>query len=353
MARFAQTPLRFGGRSMESSRIWVVRGGNFGQADHIFLELNHLAISSSEVGGDVSHLPATRGAFKEAFGQADNAPRQGSIPAQAGQLYRFVHEMRIGDNVIYPRKSDRTLYWGEVSGPYLYDRERSLEFAHRRPVIWRNKRSRDHFSQGALYELGSIQTLFEVKSFASEFQLKFECPRNDAPAATPDDDQEQTIVRDIAETTRDFIARRLKTDLKGYPMEPFVADLFCAMGYRSHTTRAVRDEGIDVIAHRDELGIEPPILKIQVKAQEANIPADVVKAFYAMIHDRDVGIFITTGGFTQPAQDFARTKGNLKLVDGVGFVELIQRHYDRLELKHRQQIPLRRVLVPDVAIDNV
>lgn len=338
---------------MESSRIWVVRGGNFGQADHIFLDLNHLAISFSEVGGDASHLPPTRGAFKQAFSQSDSGIRPGSIPAQAGQLYRFVHEMRIGDRVIYPRKCDRTLHWGEVIGPYLYDRDRSLEFAHRRAVNWLTKRSRDHFSQGALYELGSMQTLFEVKSFSEEFLAKFEGTRGDGATAAADEDQEQTIVRDISETTRDFIARRLKTELKGYPMEPFVADLFCAMGYRSHATRAVRDEGIDVIAHRDELGIEPPILKIQVKAQEANVAADAVKAFYAMIQDRDVGIFITTGGYTQAAQDFARTKGNLKLVDGVAFVELIERHYDRLDLKHRQQIPLRRVLVPDVAIDEV
>jgi restriction system protein len=70
------------------------------------------------------------------------------------------------------------------------------------------------------------------------------------------------------------------------------------------------------------------------------------------VHDRDVGIFITTGGFTQPAHDFAKTKGNLKLVDGVTFVDLIQRHYDGLNLKHRQQIPLRRVLVPDLAFDE-
>ena len=335
---------------METKRIWAVRAGNFGQADHIFLDLNQLAISFTEVGGDVSHLPATRGAFKEAFGRSETPLRQTSIPAQAGQLYRFVHEMRIGDNVIYPRKSDRTLRWGEVTGPYLFDRDRSVEFAHRRSVAWLGKMSRDLFTQGALYEIGSIMTLFEVKSFADEFRRKFEGPRLDAGSA--DDESEDLAVRDIAETTRDFISRKLKTDLKGYPMEPFIADLFCAMGYRSQATRSVRDDGIDVIAHRDELGIEPPILKIQVKVQEANIAADVVKAFYAMVHERDVGIVITTGGFTQAALDFARTKGNLKLVDGVALVELIQRHYDRLQLKYRQQIPLRRVLVPDLALDE-
>ena len=163
-----------------------------------------------------------------------------------------------------------------------------------------------------------------------------------------DDDTQARVARDIAETTRDFISKKIKTDLKGYALEPFVADLFRAMGYNAHATRAMRDDGIDVTAHRDELGIEPPILKIQVKAHEANVSSDLVKAFYAMIHERDVGIFITTGGFTVAAQDFARTKGNLKLVDGVEFVGLIEKYYDGLDLKFRKQIPLRRMLVPDV-----
>ena len=99
-------------------------------------------------------------------------------------------------------------------------------------------------------------------------------------------------MRDIGETTRDFISRRIKTDLKGYALEPFVAALFRAMGYAAQATRRSRDDGVDVIAHRDELGIEPPILKIQVKAHEASIGADAVKAFYAMVEERDVGIFI-------------------------------------------------------------
>ena len=96
-----------------------------------------------------------------------------------------------------------------------------------------------------------------------------------------------------------------------------------------------------------KLGIEPPIIKIQVKTHEANIGADAVKAFYAMVHERDVGIFIATSAFTSTAREFARSKANLKLMTGVELIELIQKYYDNLALKYRQQIPLRRILVPD------
>ena len=264
---------------MEKRRIWAVRAGSFGQADHIFLGLNQIAISFAESGGDVSQLPAARSAFRDAVGASHAA----TAPTQANQLFRFLHEMRIGDYVIYPRKSDRTLHWGEVTGPYIFDRERSNEFAHRRGVEWLAKLSRDVFSQGALYEIGSILTLFEVKSFAAEFLRKFAAASQDSGLLPEEEDMEEAAARDVSETTRDFIA------------------------------------------------------------------ADVVKAFYAMVHERDVGVFITTGGFTQSALEFARTKGNIKLVDGVQFIDLIERHYDALDAKHRREIPLRRVLVPDLA----
>ena len=327
---------------MGEHRIWAVRAGNAGQADHIFTEHDQIALSFSEVGGDARHLPPSRGAFKEAFTRSGNS-KPASIPIQAGQLYRFVHEMRIGDRIIYPRKCDRTLRWGEVVGPYVYEAENSGEFAHRRSVRWKARLSRDEFTQGALYELGSTLALFEVKSYSDEFLRRF-----DAGAGPAEEDVEENVVRDIAETTRDFIARKLRTHFKGFAAEAFIADLFCAMGYRAQATPTYRDDGVDVIAHRDELGIEPPILKIQVKTNDANIGADPVKAFYAMVEDRDVGVFVTTGGYSSSAIEFARTRGNLRLVAGVELIALIQKHYDGLSSHYRQQIPLRRVLAPDL-----
>jgi restriction system protein len=337
-----------------SFRVWAVRAGGDSEADPLFIENGQIAVSFRDVNKDVSALPAQRSAFKDAFAQSGEA-KPSAIPAQAGQLFRFVHEMKIGDRVIYPRKIDRTLLWGEIATPYIYDRTNNPDFPHRRRVRWMASLSRDVFSQGALYELGSVLTLFEVRNFAAEFMRRFEPPSGASPlksSAPSDDETEARVARDIAETTKDFISKRIKTDLKGFPLEPFVADLFRAMGYNAHATRAVRDDGIDVVAHRDELGIEPPILKIQVKAHEGNVGPDLVKAFYAMIHDRDVGIFITTGGYTAAAQNFAAAKGNLKLVDGVEFVSLIEKYYDGLDLKFRKQIPLRRMLVPDVLPDQ-
>lgn len=334
---------------MDGIRIWAIRAGARDQGDALFLEQSQVAISSVEIDDDIGLLPPQRMAFKELLSRASPEAPAASLPACAGLMYRFVHEVRIGDRIVYPRRADRTLHWGRVVGPYLYQPEEANGFAHRRQVEWIGRADRDVFSPGALYELGSTMSLFRIREFALELLKTFE-PQDAYDVLRNCEHMEDTDdvpQRDLSESTTDYIAKCLRTDLKGHLLEPFVADLFRAMGYRARVTRAVKDDGVDVIAHRDELGIEPPILKIQVKSSKGNIGADAVQAFFAMVHDRDVGIFISTGNFTAAANEFAKTKGNLKLMSGVEMIGLITKYYDHLDLGYRQQIPLRRVLVPD------
>lgn len=328
---------------LDLRRIWAVRAGRDNQADHLFFNRGQLALGLG-AGGDARLLRPTRAAFKEAFAVA-GAAAPGSIPIQAGQLFRFIYEMKAGDAIVYPRKIDRTLRWGEVTGDYIYDGADGPDFPHRRGVRWIAARSRDDFSPGALYELGSVLTLFEVKSFAAELRRRFET----GESAEETEEETPAVARDLAETTRDFISKTIKTDFKGYAFEQLVAELFRSMGYRVQVTQKSKDDGVDVIACRDPLGVEPPILKIQAKAHDSNAGADMVKAFYASIHDRDVGVFVTTAGFTGAAQEFARMRGNLRLIDGVELVDLIQTYYDGFDQKMKRRIPLRRVLAPDVA----
>src|SRR3954471_20826207 len=60
-------------------------------------------------------------------------------------------------------------------------------------------------------------------------------------------------------------SRRSSTKLEGARFEHFVAHLLEAMDYRTQVTPASGDGGFDIIAHRDPLGLEPPIIKVQCK----------------------------------------------------------------------------------------
>lgn len=74
-------------------------GGHVGDRP---IEGNYVAIGWRAL-GDLRAIPADREAFKTALRQHLPDLKEGAVPVNAGTLYRFVHEMRAGDVVVYGR----------------------------------------------------------------------------------------------------------------------------------------------------------------------------------------------------------------------------------------------------------
>jgi restriction system protein len=238
-----------------------------------------------------------------------------SIANSAGQLFRFVHEMKPGDLVVYPSKRDRQMHIGQVEGPYQYDPSKEQSYPNIRQVKWLKALPRTQFSQGALYEVGSAMSLFQVKNYADEFRTALE-KESESPVPVGKDETVAAVAEDIEATTRDFIIKTLAQELKGHPFAHFIGHLLGAMGYRCRLSPEGTDGGVDIIAHKDELGFEPPIIKVQVKSSEAAIGDPVVSALYGKVGQGEFGLVVTLGSFTPPAKNFARSKTNLRLIDG-------------------------------------
>ena len=83
------------------ANIWGIHGGRTGGADSLFLKKDCIAIGWATA-GDLGALAADREAFKAKLAQVYPDKKPGAVPVNAGQLFRFVHEMRIGDIVVYP-----------------------------------------------------------------------------------------------------------------------------------------------------------------------------------------------------------------------------------------------------------
>jgi restriction system protein len=131
-----------------------------------------------------------------------------------------------------------------------------------------------------------------------------------------------------------------------YELQRLVASLVEAMGYHvSWIAPPGRDAGMDVLAWTDPLGTKPPRIKIQVKRRKDNIAVDELRSFMAILGDDDVGLFVTTGGFTKDAQDEARTqeKRKITLIDRQRLVELWIEYMDRIGEDARQLLPLKPI----------
>lgn len=74
--------------------------------------------------------------------------KKGSIANGVGMLYRFAHEVEIGDYVVFPSKIDRQINIGVVEGGYEYNPS-AAEYVQQRKVKWLKHLPRTSFSQGA------------------------------------------------------------------------------------------------------------------------------------------------------------------------------------------------------------
>jgi len=254
--------------------------------------------------------------------------------------------MEAGDLVAYPSKRERQIHIGRVTGDYFYVEDHELGYPHRRPVSWLKSLPRTFFTQGALYEIGSALSLFQIRNYTDEYVAAVE---GKLPAATPvaEDDTVQLVAAEIEENTRDFVLKTLAQQLKGHPFAGFVAHLLNLMGYRTRVSEEGPDGGIDIVAHKDELGFEPPFIKVQVKSSEGNIGDPAVSSLYGKVSHNEYGLFVTLGSFTSQARNFGRSKSNLRLIDGEELVDLIFRYYERFDSRYRALLPLKRVWVPE------
>jgi restriction system protein len=330
---------------MNEAALWGIHAGRTGDADALFLKHGCIAIGWNDM-GDLSQLPADREAFKQRYVQAYPDAKKGGIATVSGIPFRFLHEMKHGDLVIYPSKQDKQVHIGRVIGPYAYSQDAIHRYPHRRKVAWLTHVPRLQFSQGALYEIGSALSLFQVKSYADEFKAAVDGEKG-AAVPVDQDDSVAAVSDEIEDTTRDFVLKRLAQDLKGLPLEDFVLHLLQCMGYHARKTRT-NEPSVDVIAHKDHLGIEPPIIKVQVKSSPGSVTDKDVSALYGKLSHGEYGLFVTLGTFSPPSRSFEQGKANLRLIDGDELVDLIFAHYEQFDSRHKGLLPLRRIYVPQV-----
>lgn len=328
---------------MSDQTMWGIRAGRRGEADHIFLKENSVALGWDAV-DELSSLAASRDTFKAAVSKAYPSMNSNAVPGTVGQLFRFLHEMQVGDTVLYPSKLDKLVHIGRVEGDYKYDPSLNKSFPHLRPIRWLESAPRTSFSQGALYEIGSALTLFQVRNYADEFRDTLQGTTTAPPV--DEDDSVAPVVEDIEQSTRDFISKALSQELKGHPLAHFVAHLLNVMGYHTRVSPEGPDSGIDIIAHPDELGFKAPVIKVQVKSTEGKVGRPEVQALFGSVGRGEHGLVVTLGRFAPPAKDFERNNPNLRLIDGEELMDLLLAHYDQFDPLYKGVLPLKKVYVP-------
>lgn len=308
--------------------------------DPLFLNHSLIAIGWEEM-GNLSLINESRDAYKEKYVEVYPNAKKDSIATSAGMLYRFVHEVQEGDYVVFPSKIDRKINIGIVESDYFY--EDNVLYPNRRKVKWLKHLPRTAFSQGALHEVGSALSFFQVKNYADEYLKALD---KDFKGTIVEPDPDETVAQtadEIIEATRDFILKELSKNLKGYDLEPCVANLLQAMGYRTILSPHGGDSGIDITAYKDEL---PPRIVVQVKSQDGDIKESTIQSLKGAMREGDYGLFVTLSNYTKNAQKYLDSTPIIRGINGTELVDLVLKYYDQLSIKYRKMIPLKMVYIP-------
>ncbi|HIQ73734.1 MAG TPA: restriction endonuclease [Candidatus Cottocaccamicrobium excrementipullorum] len=321
----------------EEKRIWGIHTRD----ENLFLKNNTIGIGWCEM-GDLRLIKGTRDDFKERYAQTYPDAKKGNIASGAGMLYRFCYEVQIGDYVVFPSKSNHQVNLGVVEGDYVYDSSQ-VEYVQTRKVKWLKHLPRTAFSQGALYEIGSAMSFFSVKNYGDEYLAALDKNFQKNFSTDSEDESVGATAEDIIESTRDFILKELRRQLKGYDLEQFVADLLRAMGYRTIISPQGGDSGIDITAYKDEL---PPRILVQVKSQDGDIKETTIQSLKGAMREGDYGLFVTLSNYTKNAQKYLDNTPIIRGINGTELVELILKYYADLSEKYRKMIPLKMVYIP-------
>ena len=131
-----------------------------------------------------------------------------------------------------------------------------------------------------------------------------------------------------------------------YEFQNLVGSLLVAMDYHLvWVAPQGSDHGVDIVAYSDPLGARNPRIKVQVRHSQQTTNMDELKAFSGMIGSNDMGLLVSTAGFTNETRQAGFNQGQLRinLVDIDAFIDLWIQHYPKLTHEARQHFPLKAI----------
>jgi restriction system protein len=332
-------------------KVWMVRAGAGGYLIDEFINKHIAAVRWNEIAdlSDLDDYEVLRGAFKAAY--PDDLP--GRVNNCVGQIWKFVKEMKNGDKIVTYDSTTRVYYIGEIISGYKFSKD--YEYFHYREVEWdETSVDRDFVSAEAKNTLGAIMTLFELPykiwEELNEAQKIFsnEDIESDINEIEEDEEyQQQQLKQEVFSKSKEFI-KDLITQLTWQNTERLAAGLLKAMGYKIRMTPKGPDLGSDIIASPDELALEEPRIKVEVKKRDKDkISAPEIRSFLGGLRGHNKGIYFTTTGFSKEAvYEAERANFAITLIDSDWLVELLVSNYELLEPEIKAMVPLKKIYWP-------
>ena len=343
-------------QSHDTPRAWLIRAGKSGERDDF-------AIEGGLAGGGFHEVPdlsdtRSRDQVREIVRRALPAASDGRITNFTGQLWALRSRVRPGDLAVLPLKTTSQVAVGVVTEGYKY---RDDEISSRRHVVgvdWkRSDVPRTAVRQDLLYSLGAFMTVCEIKRNDGAWRLQQLLKSGSDPGARVEaveaSEAGGTDTTDASESTfdlerlgRDQIQTRVAEQFAGHGLSALVAAVLQAEGFFTKVARPGPDGGIDVFAGKGPLGLDPPLLIVQVKSSPTPVDAKVVRELHGVLstHGAEQALLVAWGGVNKTARQELRSQFfRVRVWDADDLLDAVLRNYEEFSDELRADLPLKRV----------
>lgn len=317
------------------TNLWMVRS-NYGQYTPQFLKGNYAAIGWLEY-QDLSDC-TDNNEIKSLYRKENpNEKSNLVIGQQAGQISRFLFEMKKGDYILTQSINSDQVHYGIIESDYYFDRKSDdCPFPHRKKVKWIEEVQRSNFSVPFQNTIRSSLTVFWISHINNFFEVigKKEFIKKESVSKF---DYHSSVLNQIME-------------LDATEFELLLVNLLSAMGFEGaeHTGRP-GDGGVDAIGDLNVSGLAKMRIFIQAKRYQPSktIRSVDVKALRQNIPRDGQGAFITTAKFDKKSKEIASDPGfpRIGLINGNQLVELLAENWSDIDNEFKEKLNLRVGLV--------
>lgn len=326
--------------------IWVVRAGTDNEAIDDFQSKNVVGYGGPKM-GDLRLLPTREAVMARV--KAVYESNVGAMRNWAGQHWRISRDIGVGDLVLTPVQASREVLIGEVKSDYEFRPDLIPNYPQIRHVSWMKKVPRSAFPDATRNAMGSTLSVFSLNPHR---EVILAIVAGEAPTIAQIEQVEEADVgeEDLFGSTKakaaEIIADQIHA-MEAYRFQEFVAAVLRATGLRAVVGPRGSDGGVDIRAYPDALGLGSPRIKAQVKHRKGSTSAPEMREFLATLGEGEVGLYVSTGGFTKDALAEPERRGkHVRTMDSAQFIDWMLEFYERLEPVHQRSIPLQRVYIP-------
>lgn len=322
-------------------KVFVVRS-DFGRYTKAFKENNYVGIGWFDQLIDKSF---TREQIKDLYRKVYHKDGSMRVNQNAGQVYRFINDIKIDDIVITPY-SDNRLLVGKVTSEVYYEKDTTSRYYLRKKVEWfSNTLDRQILSIPLQNTLRSSLTVYTLSN-GNEILKHYNLVSN-------------TKQKEIQEFNIHETIKKKLLELDGFEFETLVSYLLQTIGFEKTDEKqgGVADGGIDFEGILNIYGMATINLQVQVKRYESNsIKWKDIAAFRGAMKKDYQGCFITLSKFDKKAIENAQDKDKvaINLIDGNKLIDIFISQYDEIIAAMREddndeladKLKFKKALVP-------